>query len=244
MSISRFNQRWSFIAAVIAGLLSASAEAGNINIQLSDLEITFLPVDGGAIFDSPSIDGGTMDPVNADRLTSATFNLNGAAPPASGGNNVLTMGDPEGALFGDLLIDNVGESVPISPPGDFTGMSVGGGGLAFGFELFSAAGSIPVLALELDEVGLLLKEDSVFFGGEAVVTNQDLPFSLEFDTNLPVSVTYTAAGVGIQGNPATLFTTTGTLNISGTQIPEPATAVLVLFGMAGLGATICSPRFA
>ena len=224
---------WLAMAGLIGFSLLPAAEASTINIQLSDQEITYLNDMGGTIFDSSDQDGGNLDPTEADILTSATFNLDGNAPPASGGNNVIMLGDGSGPLYGDFLIDNVGASIPIS---NVMLSTIGGGGVGFGYDLFTSPAGVPLLRLELDEMQILLNAAVVLITGKANVVGQDLPFNLAFDTSQQVDFAYTATQPGIVGSTvAELFIAGGTVNISGQMfIPEPSCLGLLFTCAAGV----------
>lgn len=224
-------------AGLVVLSLPLAALAGTINIQATDQELTFLDDGTGAIFDSPDLDGGNLDPSEADVLNALQFNLNGNAPPASGGNNVFVSGGGTN-YYGDFLVDDIGGTIPISA---MMLSTVGGGGYEFGFDLFSSSGgaSTSILRLNLDSVHVLLNSSVLLISGKADIADQNLPFGLKFAGGQQVDFAYTATGPGISGSAtdASLFVAGGTINISGVEIPEPTSLAMLLASVVGLGLT-------
>jgi hypothetical protein len=230
----------SLLVAAVCCLLS-DAHADTINIQVTDMEVTYLDDSGGAIFDAGSMNGGNLQTAEANLLNAVQYTFDGAAPPASGGNNVFVSNATTG-IWGDLLIDDVGSSVPIS---NTTVATIGGGGAEFGFDLFSSTGgtSTSHLRLEFDTMNILLNSGVALIVGKANVVSQNLPFLLEFDENQQVDFAYTATGPGISGTAtdASLFVAGGTINISGAGVIIPEPTGLAMFGTA-LGLAALSRR--
>jgi hypothetical protein len=224
------------LAGAIMFSTALSAQAGTINIQATDQELTYQDDGTGNVYDSPDLDGGNLDPTEADLLNAIQFNLNGNAPPASGGNNVFVSNGGTG-YYGDFLINDAGTSIPIS---GVMLSAIGGGGPEFGFDLFSSTGGVStaVLRLHFDSMNILLNSGVVLISGKADIVSQNLPFGLVFDANQQVDFAYTATGPGISGTAtdASLFVAGGTINISGADvIPEPTSLLMLLSGVTGLG---------
>jgi hypothetical protein len=228
-----------FALLALAGLMvlgaSVAAHAGIINVQATDQELTYLGMhEGGQVFDSPDADGGNLDPTEADLLNALQFNLNGNAPPASGGNNVFVSNMATG-YYGDFLVNDVGATVPVS---NIMLSTIGGGGYEFGFDLFSSSGggSAPILRLAFDTVDLLVNSGVVLISAKANIVSQDLPFGLLFDATKQLDFAYTATMPGVPpGANIGMFVAGGTINISGADlIPEPASLTMLLASMLGL----------
>ena len=160
--------------------------------------------------------GGNLDAAEADGIETAVFELD------LGEVGTLTRSD-DGELSGDLRIDGVGAM--LSKGALQSGIGSNGGG--FGFDFFTESGNR--LRLGIDEIDLLLTDGVLFFTGSAMVLDQDLPFGLAFDTSQPVHFSYTATLPVLNGGPTVdRALASGALTISGTQIPEPATLLLML----------------
>ena len=228
-------QVWLAMVGVVFGGTALVSQAATINIQATDQELTYQDDAPGNIFDSPDLDGGNLDPTEADLLNAVQFNLNGNAPPASGGNNVFVSGGGTN-YYGDFLISDAGTTIPIS---NVMVSPVGGGGPEFGFDLFSSSGgvSIAILRLEFDSMNILLNYGVVLISGKADVVGQNMPFGLMFNTSQQVDFAFTATAPGISGTAtdASLFVAGGTINISGELIPEPTDLATFLTSIAGLG---------
>lgn len=230
---------------VLFGLLviCLPAAAQPPNIQLSGFEVIFDgSLLGGALLDTCNgvgcdpTSGGNLDRFEADRISTATFTQDGV-------QNVIAMGIDSTRVWADLQVDNIGPAVPVNPPGDLTGVLIGGGGSPFGFDLFTddpPADEQPILRLEFDSVNFLLNNNTLVFATEATIVQQDLPFGMMFEDDR-VSFAYTAVLPGFEGSPTTEFvSSTGTVNISA-RIPEPTTAMLLVLGMIG-GTTLAVSR--
>jgi hypothetical protein len=203
---------------VLAALcLPLAAQAGSINIILSDMDVNFLGSadDGaGALFDAMGgYAGGNLDENTADRIKTAVFEVDG--------NIVGTFMDDVGEaddLYGDLRVDAVGATIPLNTflP------SVGNNGGNFGFDFFTEDAD-ESLQLNITNVSLLLSPGVFFFTGQATIKSQDLPFGLAFDTTKPVYFSYTATAPGVNGtSPTAMAIGSGAFTISGEMvIPEP-----------------------
>lgn len=206
--------------------LPVVASAGTINMIISDADIVYSGANfGGSIYDVVGHTGGGLAPADADNVKTAVFEMDM--------NSVGTImsGDAGfGQMYADLKIDGVGASInsnPVPPGANFhPGIGSNGGG--FGLDWFTTVGGYK-LQLGINSIDLLLSSGVFFFTGSATIIDQDLPFNLQFDPNLPVEFSYTATLPGLLG-PATARTGamgSGALTISGTMlIPEPATAAL------------------
>lgn len=211
------------IAAIAALTFPLAAESATINIIVSDMDVTYFgdaADDTGSIFDTIGHPGGNLDPAEADEIEAAVFEVD-----LNHVGTLTTSDDNE--LFGDLRIDGVGATLPLGSLQ--TGIGSNGGG--FGFDFFTEAGN--QLRLGIDQVDLLLSNGVFFFTGSATVLDQDLPFGLVFNTNEPVQFSYTATLPVLNGGPSVdRALASGALTISGTQIPEPATVLMLLAGIA------------
>jgi hypothetical protein len=209
--------------------MTFAAQAGTINVMLSDVDVTYLGSadDGaGAIFDAlGGYAGGNLDANQADSVKTAVFENNGAVV----GTLMNDTGDADN-MYADLRIDAMGASLPV---GSFlTGRGNNGGG--FGFDWFTASGHN--LRLGITSVDMLLTNNVMFFTGTATVLSQNLPFGLPGFVPNNIAFAYTATRPGIDGNGGGTTTTgamgSGQLSISGEAIPEPGTIGLFCTGIA------------
>lgn len=221
------------ISAVVALSLPLAAESATINIIVSDVDVTYFGDAAGgtgSIYDTIAHPGGNLDPAEADEIETVVFELDLAQV------GTLTSEDDNG-IFGDLKIDGVGGMLPLGSLQ--TGIGDNGGG--FGFDLFTEAGHR--LRLGIDEVDVLLSNGVFFFTGSATVLDQDLPFGLTFATSHPVQFSYAATLPILNGGlSVTSGLASGALTISGTQVPEPATLVMLMLMLIGAVAAARSPR--
>jgi hypothetical protein len=216
------------VAALACLCLPFVATAGTINIILSDADIVYSGANfGGSIYDVVGHPGGNLDENEADNIKTAVFEMDMATV-----GTIMTGDAGFGDMYADLKIDGVGASInsnPVPPGANFhPGIGSNGGG--FGLDWFTTVGGYK-LQLGINQIDLLLSSGVFFFTGTATVLDQDLPFGLAFDTNLPVQFSYTATLPGLLG-PATARTGamgSGALTISGTMIiPEPTTLGLAV----------------
>ncbi|MCI0335112.1 MAG: PEP-CTERM sorting domain-containing protein [Planctomycetes bacterium] len=230
----------SFLAALTACCLPLAAQAGTINIILSDADIVYSGANfGGSIYDVVGHPGGNLIPAEADNIKTAVFELDMASV-----GTIMTGDVPYGQMYGDLKIDNVGASLNSLPGSNFH-VGIGNNGGGFGFDWFTTGGQ--TLRLGIDEIDLLISSGVLFFTGSATVLSQNLPFGLAFDTSLPVVFSYTATLPGLLGpaNARTGAMASGALTVSGVMVPEPATYALLCSGLAALAIGIIRrPRLA
>jgi hypothetical protein len=221
--MSQVLNKW-FLTVTCAALLGVClpliASAGTINIILSDVDVTYAgDAAGGAgsIYDIIAHPGGSKNPAESDGVASAVFEVDMAQVAA-----LMTGGGTN--LYADLKIDGVGATTPIGGLNN-----VGSNAGNFGLDFFTSTGMD--FHLGIDKVDLLLTNGVLFFTGVASnVTSQNLPNGMAFDTTKPVYFSYTATLPGIVGNPATMAVASGAMTISGTMVPEPATAGLLILG--------------
>lgn len=217
----RRRKMQGLIAAIAMLCFPLAAKSATINIIISDLDVTYFgdaAGSTGSVYDTIGHPGGNLDAAEADGIETVVFELDLSQV------GTLTRLD-DGELSGDLRIDGVGAMLPL---GSFqSGIGSNGGG--FGFDFFTESGDR--LRLGIDEVDLLLSNGVFFFTGSATVLEQDLPFGLVFNTSQPVQFSYTATLPVLNGGPMVdRALASGALTISGTQVPEPATLLLVLAG--------------
>lgn len=210
-----------FLVSLIIALLPLGTQAGTINIVLSDMDVTY---SGGAaggtgsIYDVIGHAGGHLLPSESDELESAVFEMD----MVQVGTLMTSAADH---LWGDLKIDGVGTTLPLSA----FQSNIGNNGGGFGLDFFTTSGKS--LRLGMNKIDMLLSNGVMFFTGTASVISQNLPFGLKFDATKPIYFSYTATLPGIVGNPATGAMASGAMTISGTMdVPEPASFALVGFG--------------
>jgi len=213
------QSKWVIIAVIILACVPLPASAGNINVILSDMDLTYFGSaagNTGSVYDTIGVAGGNLKDTEADELETAVFELDMALVGTM-------MNDANTDLYGDLKIDGVGSTILLSTfhPG------IGSNGGGFGFDWFASSGEY--LRLGIDSVDLYLSKGVFFFTGTATVIDQDLPFGLAFDTAEDVSFSYTATLPGIVGgDPASSAMASGAMTISGVMaVPEPAAVALL-----------------
>jgi hypothetical protein len=224
-------RRWtaqSFLAAVAACCLPLAAQAGTINIILSDMDVLYMGDEmGGAIFDAMGgINGGNLVESEADSIGTAYFEMNGA--PANGtlaASTLINTAANGDDIRLDFLMQNIGATVPKN----MFLPSVGNNANGFGLDFFTDTG----LRLRLTTTNMSLRiSNNVFtFDGEGTLYSQNLPFGLAINQSLPVVYSYTATlpsvPVGGNGFPIAQAVASGALTISGIMVPEPATNLLL-----------------
>jgi hypothetical protein len=219
-------------ALLAASVLPTAAEAGTINIILSDMDVTYSgSTSGGSLFDlMGGFGGGVLDPVTADDITTAVFELDNTI------TETIIDGDPD-SIHADLRITNIGPTIAKGPFHPTLGNNGGG----FGFDLFvdppGVAPPVALLRLGLDEVSLLLTNGVFFFTGEATVLSQNLPDGLAFVASQPVFISYTATLPAVNAanpNPS-MAAGSGAFTISGIMVPEPAVAGMAVAGILCVG---------
>jgi hypothetical protein len=207
-------------ATLLGVCMPLIASAGSINIILSDVDVTYAGAAAGgtgSIYDIIAHPGGTKNPAESDGVASAVFEVDMAQVAT-----LMTGGGTN--LYADLKIDGVGATVPLGGLNN-----VGNNGGNFGLDFFTNTGV--ALHLGINKIDLLLTNGVLFFTGQASnVTSANLPGGLAFDTTQPIYFSYTATLPGIVGSPATMAVASGAMTISGTMIPEPATAGLFVLG--------------
>ncbi|MEX2092939.1 MAG: hypothetical protein WD971_09700 [Pirellulales bacterium] len=221
---------WTATGVLLLGVcMPFVASAATINIILSDVDVIYAGDQGvgGAIYDITAYNGGDQDTTESDVVETAVFELdmNQVATEMTGGGTTL---------YADLKIDGIGAS---SPKGSLNNVGANGGG--FGFEYFTSDGQF--LKLGIDNIDLLITNNTMFFTGTASVLSQNLPPNLTFKAGEPVAFSYTAVLPGLVGNPSvTMAVTSGALVIAGEAIPEPTTMATLLVGLAlsAAGATV------
>ena len=212
------------LSAVLLATLFAvttSATAGQINIILSDMDVTYSG-STTSLYDSTGKVGNNQTPAEADEVETAVFELDG--------NNVTTlMSDIGHELFGDLLIDNMPASLPL---GSYQ-VGIGNSGGGYGFNLFSndGASSTSILSLGIGTIDAIISPGVFFFTASATVLSQDLPGGLQLDPNVVISYTATLPAVQL-GSTTNMAIASGAMTISGLMaVPEPTTLGLLVIGM-------------
>jgi len=207
---------------VIAIGLAAQAQAASLEIKILGLDLAY---DGSSIHDAMSVAGGLGDPALADPLTSMDFLVDG-----------VSVGTLTTDIWADIRLAI--EEIPVG--GGVVSNSIGGD---FGFDLLTsptASLSGIGLALDLDEFTVVYTTAgmlSISGGGIARgILVQNLPFGLELSTFDDVSFAFSSdsmSSVTDDGTFLTGFDASGSGNVKGVLVPEPASATMLL--MAGLG---------
>jgi hypothetical protein len=229
--------RYATVIALIVFCLPFVANAGTINIILSELDMTYLgsAPGGGSLFDSIAQVGGSFTPALADSIETAVFeldnNLQGTIQN-NHGNNIL---------YGDVRIDGIGASISTD---NTLKTNLGNAAFAYGIDWFTSAGAGGNnLKLQVAKIDMLLTNGVMFFTGKANVVGQNLPFGLAFDTNQQVTFSYTATLPGIAGGGESTGSaiSSGAMTISGPTappIPEPTSVALLCTGGLTLGLAV------
>jgi hypothetical protein len=221
--MSRFILAFATLMLIIGVSPSWAVPIGVLEIQFTGLNLTY---DGSTISDAGSTAGGTGDPADADPLDSVEFKVNGIS---------------QGMLTSDISVD-------VSLP-DVTGLSdvipatvvVTSGATSGYFDLLIGTTPSATEFLRLDTSSVTVTYANVtstiqfVFGGALVaIDGQNLPFDLvagnpvtvSFSTKLDAGSKTASSGI------VTGFTSSGTGEINGQAVPEPATCVLVALSVA------------
>lgn len=212
------------IAATL--LATSAAQAAMINTIIGNFDIAF---DGanGELTDFQRPNGGTLDPANARTVSSVEIEVNGTS-------EVMLMNPPD-ALFGDLKITGLPSELTT---GALVNNAGGNGTDAFGFDFFDTAGN--QLRIAFDDISYTLVQTGLpglnFFNwfAEGKVTGQSLPNGIEYEEDVLVSYTATDVMVFTGQTGVRSLVASGAMTITGNQIPEPTSAVLI--ALAGLSA--------
>lgn len=206
-------------AAMLVG--SGAARAALVEIQFSGVNVVY---DGSVLADAGSVFGGTLDPADADPLTTMTF---------------LSNGTPVGTISNNIAIDFRIPEVTglLSAPGNR--QTIVTTGLIWGF-VDLLIGPAPVtqhMALSFGSMTVTYIDASssiqfAFVGGVGSLLSADLPFGLSVAN--PVTVSFSLqidpGSLTSSGGLITGFTASGTGEIR--AIPEPA--ALAPLAVAGL----------
>ncbi|MEO1495553.1 MAG: PEP-CTERM sorting domain-containing protein [Planctomycetota bacterium] len=222
------HRQLAALALMTAFAFAATAEATIINTIIGNFDIAF---DGasGELTDFNRPQGGNLDSTEARTFSSFEVEVGGTT-------QVMKMNPPD-ALFGDLLIPNLGAELT-------TGALISNaGGMgdpdAFGFDYFAPDGD--VLRIGIADISYTLVTTGIpglnFFNwfGNGKVTQQSLDGgAIVYAEDVLISYTATDVMV-IQGTSgASRLVASGAMTITGEFIPEPTTAALLLLGAGGL----------
>lgn len=211
----------------IAALLMAApaADAAMINTIIGNFDVAF---DGmtGELTDFNRPLGGNLSSAEARTFSSIEIEVDGVSEE-------MLMNPPD-ALFGDLLIPNLGASLTT---GSLVSNAGGDGDInTFGFDYFDGLGNS--LRLGIDDISYTLVTTGIpglnvfAWFAEAKVLSQSLPGGFQYGEDVVVS--YTASEVMVINGGATVVAS-GAMTITGALVPEPSAAVLAaLTGLAGV----------
>jgi hypothetical protein len=216
-----------FLVAFLASCLPLAAQAGTINIILSDMDVTYMgDMNGGTLFDAMGgHSGGTLAEGTADNISTAVFERDNSIL----GTLINTAADGDD-IHVDLRIDGIGPTVTKNV---FLPL-VGSNGNMFGLDFFTDDGD--VLRLTTNQVQLFVSDNVFFFSGTGTVTGtQNLPFGIA--PLLPtVQFSFTATLPAVPVTPTIGSALgSGALTISGVEIPEPGSVVLSCVGLIAAG---------
>lgn len=229
----RFLVILGLAAAVVLAPVSTAPASVELAISISGLNFKYDATQNGSLFDATSIAGGHGTIGEATRVSRIDFFLGGSL------HDSLLY---EEELYVDFLIQGI-HDIPVGG-GIVNTTSTGPG---FGFDLLSPALG-RFLALELDAVSVTYIRNQIgsfvqlcfIAGGPAAgVVSQDLPFELEIDEGQPITVRISSVNitdmVEEEGYLTEFWARSGTANVSGVLVPEPACfAALLAIGVIGL----------
>jgi hypothetical protein len=211
----------------VAILSAATASAGVLEIQFTGLDLAY---DGTNIFDtSVHNTTGTGNPAQSDTLTSMSFYLDGNL-----------VGTQSTNVFADVYIKDV-----LNIPSSGGVVVSSGNGDNFGIDLLTQ-NLTPGwgLALDIDTMQFFYTGSQIAISVSGLASGlhaQDLPFNLEYDANLPITIVMSSASLSAvtsSGGFLTGFRAAGTGNVAGTGflVPEPSGIALAALGLLGLAA--------
>jgi hypothetical protein len=216
------RQAAQYVLAALAGcLLPLAAQAGTINIILSDMDVNYMgSTSGGSFYDAMGgFSGGNLAEGTSDDISSAVYEMDGN--PVGTLINTAANGDD---IHVDFRVTNVGATIAKNVFFPTLGNNNG----AFGLDLFTDSGT--QLRLGTDEVSVFINNNVMFITGSATLLSQGLPFGLALDPSQPVQFAFTATLPAVP-NTANMGMAVGSgaLTISGVMaIPEPAEIALLL----------------
>jgi len=212
------------MCALLALSIAAPVKAATIEIQFTGMNLQY---DGSAIYDNGVTAGGVADPADADSLISVDFLVDG-----------ISVGSLSSDISLDVYIPDV-TGISSASGTVYNATTVGNPGY---FDLL--IGTTPLasefLTIDLEEVNVTYIDvlNIVQFTFGAAVSDvfaQNLPFGLQIGD--PVTVSFssqiTPGTRTTGGGLVTGFDATGTGEIQGDLIPEPATCLLAAFGLIG-----------
>ena len=218
------------LRATAVSLLSCVFLTGVSPALATPLEIQFsgvnLSYDGSTISDAGSTAGGNNNPADADPLDSLSFKVGGS-------------------LVGSILTSDI--SVDISIP-DVTGLSDIGSSTVvtttgnpgyFDLLIGTSPSAAQYLRLNTNEVTVTYVNVTstvqfVFGGAVASIDAQLLPDGLVIGDPVAVSFSAKLNSKTSAADVVTGFTASGTGEVSGTFVPEPASCVLAALGLVGV----------
>jgi hypothetical protein len=214
-----------FLAGAIATLtfawLSASSLAATIAINFAGMDLVY---DGSAIYDAGANAGGNLDPAEADPLTTVDFFVDNSLAGSLSSDISLDAFIPDVTGISDAPNTNYVQTTPGNP--GFFDLLIGTSPLAAQY-----------IALDLGEVTVAYNDvlglvQLTFGAAVADSAVQNLPFGLQ--VGQPVTVSFSAQVVpGTRttgGGLVTGFEASGTGEIQGPLVPEPAAGMLAVIG--------------
>lgn len=224
--LARHLSHTALVAALFG--IGVPSQAALINTIIGNFDIAF---DGatGELSDFNRPLGGNLDTTESRTFSSLEIEV--------GGVSEVMMMNPPDALFGDLLINNLGSELTTGSL--VTGAGGAGNPNAFGFDFYTPGGDL--LRIGIDDISYSLITTGLpglnFFNffAEGKVLAQSLPDGIAYEEDVLVSYTATEVMV-IQGqNGVRSLVASGAMTITGDMaIPEPTAACLALLSLAGV----------
>ena len=212
----------ALLSSLLVVMGAAPTNATPLDIQFTGLNLSY---DGSTISDAGSSSGGSGNPADADPLDSMTFLVGGVPAGANLTSNISA----------DISIPNVtglsnsaSSTVVVTPgnPGYFD-LLIGTSPLAAQYLRLDTS------AVTVTYINASSSVQFVFGGAIAAIDDQMLPYGLVMGDPVTVSFSAKLTSKSNVADTVTAFAASGTGEVSGTNVPEPASCVLAALGLVG-----------
>lgn len=213
-----------------AALVACLVLSGGSPVFAAPLTIFFSGADlsyaSGTLSDAGSPSGNVGDPADGDELDTVNFSISG-----------IPFGP---VLTSDIAVDFSIPGVPsLSDTNPSTSVVTDGTPGYFDLLFGTSPSASEYLRLATSEVSIiyvnLTSSVHLVFGGAVVaISSQNLPLGLEIGDPVTVSFSSAVSSKSAVGDVVTSFLSSGTGEIHGTYVPEPAACILAVLGVGGL----------